>query len=204
MKLNKSSVAAICVLAVMLICWFAIEKMSVEDKYNNEGARSEIISLERGETQEIAFKNSEEDFTLVNKGGSYFIKESNVEADVQAVSQVLDNILKIDGKLLEKKCSDIAQYGLDTPKAVVSFTAKGEKTTLTLGNLTPAETEYYLMNDDGDVYSIYTNAGTALLSRRWQFMDLTLFTSAYDDISTVSVKGENSFSAERKRREPGK
>lgn len=198
MKRYGSSIAALCILAVMLICWFAADRMKTENKFNKEGERCEIISLERADIEEISFKNPEEDFTLVNNGDSFVIKERNVEADAAAVSRTLDSILKIDGKLLAESCADTAQYGFDKPKAVVDFKTRGGNITLMLGNLTPAETEYYLMDDDGNLYSIYTSAGSGLASKRWQFADLTLFTSVYGDIDEVSVSGEDGFSAERK------
>lgn len=188
MKQYRSSITAACILTVMLLCWFAADRMSVENKYNKEGARSEIINFELTDIKEIVFENYDESFTLVNNGGSFYIKERNVEADAQAVNLTLDSILKIDGKLLSENCRDVAQYGLDNPKAVVSFRTQEKDVTLTLGNLTPAETEYYLMSG-GDVYSIYTSAGIGLASKRWQFMDLTLFTSDYDDVEEVSVNG---------------
>lgn len=197
MKQYKSSVIAACILAVTLICWFAADRMSIESRYNKESARTEIISLERNDIKEISFENSDEQFTLVNNGTSFVIKERNTEADEAAVELMLENILKIDGKLIAENCKATAQYGLDTPRSVVIIRTQKKDVTLTLGNLTPAETEYYLMNDDGDVYSIYTSAGSGLSCERWMFMDLTIFTSDYDDIKIVSVSGENGFSAEK-------
>lgn len=197
MKRYKSSVIAVCILAITLICWFYVGRMSVENKYNRESARTEIINLKRTDIEEIEFNDFEEQFTLVNNGTSFVIKEGNTAADEQSVNRVLDNILKIDGKLLSEDCKNVAQYGLDKPKCVVCFRTQKEDVTLTLGNLTPAETEYYLMDGSGDVYSVYTSVGSGLSSQRWMFMDLTLFTSDYDDINEVSVNGENGFSAKK-------
>lgn len=197
MKKYRSSVIAASILLIMLICWFAVDRISVENKYNKDSARTEIINLEQTDIEEVVFENPEEKFTLVNNGTYFVIKERNIKADDYAVNSMLENILKIDGKLLVRNCKDIAQYGLDNPKSVVSVKTHEKYVTLTLGDLTPAETEYYLMDDNGDIYSIYTSAGSGLDSKRWQFMDLTLFSVAYDDVKTVLVNSENEFSAGR-------
>ena len=67
MKKYRSSVIAACILIVMLICWFTIDKISVKNKYNKEGERTEIINLEQADIEEIVFENSGEKFTLYFK-----------------------------------------------------------------------------------------------------------------------------------------
>lgn len=197
MKKYRSSLIALLVLVFVLICRLAVGGIRTEKKYNIEGEKAEIINILPSDIEEIDFKNSEEDFTLVHKNDSFTIKEREAETDKNAAVQLLNDILKIEGRLLEENCKDAAQYGLDSPKAAVIYKAAGENITLKIGNLTPAETEYYIMKNDSSVYSIYSSVGSRLLSKKWQLMDLTLFECRYSDIKAVSVNGKNSFSAEK-------
>ena len=197
MKKYKSTVIALSVLAFMLICRLAVGEIKVERKYNIEGEKTSIIDILPADIEEIDFENQEENFTIVHKNNSFYIKDRETETDKNAAELLINDILKIEGRLLAENCKDTAQYGLDTPKAAVSFRASRGNITLKIGNLTPAETEYYIMSDDGSVYSIYSNVGSRLLSRKWQLMDLTLFHSKYSDIASVSVSGQNGFSAKK-------
>ena len=114
------------------------------------------------------------------------------------MGKLLESILKIDGTLLAEDGANAAEYGLDAPKAVVRFKTKNKgEITVSVGNPTPAETEYYAMDGGGRIYSVYTEAGNALLTKRWQLMNLDVFSSNYEDISAVSVVGHNAFDAEK-------
>lgn len=197
MKNYRSLIIALSVLAFMLICRLAVGGIKVENKYNREGERAEIINILPSDIEEIDFENSEENFTVVHENNAFCIRERENETDKNALDQLISDISKIDGRLLTENCKDAAQYGLDRPKAAVRFTTADKDITLMVGNLTPAETEYYVMTDVGSVYSVYSSVGSRLLSKRWQFMDLTLFTGNYNDITSVSVNGQNGFFAEK-------
>ena len=67
-----------------------------EKKYNIEGEKAEIINILPSDIEEIDFKNSEEDFTLVHKNDSFTIKEREDVTDKNAAVQLLNDILKIE------------------------------------------------------------------------------------------------------------
>ena len=197
MKMYKGSVIALSVMILMLIFRLAVGGIKVDRKYNVEGERTAITDISLEEVDKIDFENSDDSFTIVRENNSFYIKDRKSETDKNEAEKLVNDILRIDGRLLEKDCKDTAQYGFENPKASVRFYVGGKSTAVKIGNLTPAETEYYVMADDGSVYSIYSSGGSRLLSRKWQLMDLTLFTGGYSNITAVSVNGQNSFSAEK-------
>lgn len=197
MKMYKGSVTAVAVMVLALIFRLAVGGIKVDKKYNVEGERTAITDISLEEVEKIDFENPDENFTIIRENNSFYVKDRKSETDKNAAQKLVSDILRIDGRLLERNCKDTAQYGFDTPKASVRFHVGGKSTALKIGNLTPAETEYYVMADDGSVYSIYSSVGSELLSRKWQLMDLTIFTGGYSNIMTVSVNGKNSFSAEK-------
>ena len=171
MKMYKGSVTALTVMVLALIFRLAVGGIKVDKKYNVEGERTAITDISLEEVEKIDFENSDDNFTIIRENNSFYVKDRKSETDKNAAQELVNYILKIEGRLLERNCKDTAQYGFDNPKASVRFYVGGKSTALKIGNLTPAETEYYVMADDGSVYSIYSSVGSKLLSRKWQLMD---------------------------------
>lgn len=196
MKNYRTSIIAAVILVVCLAMWFVADSLHVEKKYNTNGEREKIVAINRNDLKSIEFENSDESFVLIRKDGKFTVDNRITETDENAAAQLLDNILEIDGRLIQKSCSDTGTYGLDTPAAKVTYTENnGKKTVLALGSLTPAKTEYYLLNGDGSLYSIYMGKGNRLSTKRWQLMNTAVFGMSYETLAGIRVEGQNSYTA---------
>lgn len=194
----KSSVAAAAVLVVCIAAWFAVRGIDGGNSYNKEKNTDSVIAFDTNEIEKIEFENHEDSFALVQKDGA-LVLEGESETNKQSSAQILQNLLKISGRLIREDCpqSELRQYELDAPLAKVTFGTKSETVVLSLGAEPPARTERYVLRDDGSVFSIYTGGADALNSKKWQFMDLNLPDFKYEDICEAELDGENAFKAKK-------
>lgn len=196
MRKYKGSIIAAAVLALCLAGWFAVSRMESSNRYNTETERGDAVNIGRDKIKMIEFESADDDFTLEQKDGKILL-DGRDEIDEKTSEQLLKSLLKIDGRLIAENCSDddLAQYGADNPAARVRYITENGETALSLGKATPSKTEYYVIRDDGAVFSVYMGSANALGTKRWQFMDMKLFSLPYEDIAEIKVEGSNAFTA---------
>lgn len=150
-----------------------------------------LADFDAQEINGIEFNNEEYSWKLVNDGS--FVVEGNRKTDETAVNLLLGNLLYFDGKLIAKQ-ADKKIYGLDKPLASVTYTEKnGNKTTFYLGNKTSPGTEYYVSDENGNIYTVYTEIGDAIQSERYEVEDSFILGIDYDNLRKIEVGGELPF-----------
>lgn len=130
----------------------------------------------------------DENFTLKNSGNGWEIADMNVSTDEMSVNNYLSSMFNLKGKLIARSRSDLSEYGLDLPRISAEYVFRnGNSRKLYLGNKTPPQTEYYLADEEGNVYTIYTADGDLICSDVSSLADTFIYGIDYDDIQTITV-----------------
>lgn len=196
MRKYKSSIIALSVLLICILAYFAVDNMSGKN-HNTDKNRETVLSIKESDIQAIEFENSDESFVLKKENGKFSVAGEKAAMNENEITQLIKSISEIDGRLISENCTDKSVYGLDSPTAAVKIVTKSGAREILLGALTPAQTEYYVLSDDGGLYSVYKGAGSAIATKKWQLIDTSLFSAKYEDITKIAVEGENSYTAER-------
>jgi hypothetical protein len=110
-------------------------------------------SIESSDIAELTIKAESGDRTTVKKEGEHWqivspIQTSAAESDVIAAASAIANIDVV--RVIDEAPTDLAQYGLASPRVEVEFKSAGEKPsgTLLLGSKTPTGSNVYAMKGD--------------------------------------------------------
>ncbi|MEZ5293063.1 MAG: DUF4340 domain-containing protein [Vicinamibacterales bacterium] len=102
-----------------------------------------------------------EELRVVAKGDTTVLKKTDgtwrlvepvaTDADQSDVTSLLGSLTGLEiNREVDPKATDLAQYGLSSPKADITFTAKGGVTgRIRLGDQTPTGSDLYAVKDDG-------------------------------------------------------
>ncbi len=151
-----------------------------------------------GKTEELVLSAREETDTesieITNSGGMYIIERSggtgtdgsilwtiddisSAPLNSSSLSAAVDNAVNFEAKEYAEEVSDsseLAKYGLDSPKAVVKakFT-DGTEFTFSIGNDVPnSTTAVYVTSDGKKVYTAYKSRTDRYLGNVYSFVDL--------------------------------
>lgn len=181
---------AIFVIIPLLLVLLAVG-LSFTDNKENAEVRVQLVAVDPANLAGIRFENPKENWQLVNNDG--WKVENSDKTDATTVEKILDTLTDIDGKLIDEEVSDV-KYGLTPPEATVTLIEKnGKETVLSVGNKTPAGTEYYIADADGKVYTIYTEKGNVLKSKRYQAEDSFILGVEYVNLHRIEVGGKKPF-----------
>ena len=101
------------------------------------------------------------------------------------------NINARDAVAIRPSGDQLAQYGLDKPQSVLTFTYKSVSYTISLGNYDEEEACYYAMKEGVDV--VYRLSETAAPWAKYQYTDMLstlLFMADIKDVASVSIQGQ--------------
>ncbi len=179
----------IAVFIVILICTVIV---LLPDKKMNSNDRVMIVDFIEEDLSEIKMDNTEQPYSLVNNDG-WFVKDSSSSLD-EPIKNMLADILSFDGILVGSDIADASEYGINEDSLRMTYIDKNnESVSFTLGNKTPSGTEYYIADDNNDVYAIYTAPGDALKTKKYLLEDSYILGIEYEDISKITVEGEGPF-----------
>ena len=110
-------------------------------------------SIESGDIAELTIKAENGDRTTVKKEGDHWqivspIQTAAAESDVIAAASALANMDSV--RVVDEAPTDLAQYGLASPRVEVEYKAAGEKPSgkLLIGSKTPTGSNVYAMKGD--------------------------------------------------------
>jgi hypothetical protein len=110
-------------------------------------------SIESSDIAELTIKAENGDRTTVKKEGDHWqivspIQTAAAESDVIAAASALANIDAV--RVVDEAPTDLAQYGLASPRVEVEYKASGEKPSgkLLIGSKTPTGSNVYAMKGD--------------------------------------------------------
>ncbi len=190
MKINKVIILLICFLVAMGAgCYLVYRNI---DKATPEEI---VLSFDENEIKEINVKEKDGDFSWVRAGNSWTIVGETKDMNTTAILNYISEILKIHGRKIDTKIESPADYGLDNPLVEIEYVLKdGTKTTVKLGNPTHAQTEYYMSDDENNLYVIYSSAGVEMKRRATEFYDTLICSIAHESIVKIDVSSDNGFS----------
>lgn len=189
MRFKNVIILLICILAIMGAGCYVVYR-----NINKAPAEEIALSFDEDEIKEINVKEKDGDFSWVKKDNVWTMTDVSKDMNATAISNYMYEILKIHGRRIDTKIDDPADYGLDNPLVEIEYVLKnGTKTTVKLGNPTPAQTEYYMSDDKNNLYVIYSSAGTEMKRRAMEFYDTLICSIPYESIVRIDVKGDNAF-----------
>lgn len=178
---------------IILVALIAISVIVSMPDNTRENQRVWLADFESGDLKGIDFV-TEDGVWGVEYDGEWKVKDSE-KTDKVALDNLLSSILKFDAKLIAENNGAADEYGITDKSVRVEYEKKnGERKVFVLGNKTPPETEYYLMDEDKNIYSIYSEVGDAFRYRKYRVEDSFVFGKEYEELSRIDVDGNPSFS----------
>ncbi len=218
MKKYKGLIVSAGVLAVVLIAYFIITTIPEDTGDNFELDESTSIP-EVNHLVQVEYENLKSVAVDVENGYTINAEQTMVEDDAGEEQTVMEyslaepkDVAYLSGSFEEAAyaLSNItidsepvatdnhAEYGLDSPVAVITVTHTDGTTTYEVGDLAPGESDYYAkLADNDEIWLIPSSAVEYALNGEWQFRDKLLFSfSEGEEYSAVET-----FKLERKGQE---
>lgn len=203
MRLYRNAIILVVVLALLIGGYVVLSKKKGSDTTGAATTTTQtinILSVDSAKVNGVSIKNKDSllDFS---KGKTDWILKSPVglKTNKDQISGLVSGITSLTAeKLIEEKSTNLGQYGLDNPVVEIVVSTSDNKTqTLGLGNKTPTQDGYYLVDKGSSkVYTIYSYSGDQFLDAKNQIRDKTLFTLAADEKTGV-VKDVTGVSMDR-------
>jgi hypothetical protein len=193
MKLRGLIVAGVVLAGLSGALYWSNHHKPADTTEASADAQPKILALQEADISKFDLKkNGAEQVGLErNSAGKWRIASpTSLAADENAVSSLLGTFSSLNSqRLVEEKASNLAPYGLDTPKLEVDFTKKDNKTQkLLLGDDSPAGNGAYAKLDgDPRVFTIPTYDKTSIDKSANDLRDKRLLTIDSDKISQVEL-----------------
>lgn len=186
--MTKKSIIFLSILVALIAVSVVLSRPA--DKRDN--GRVQLVDFESGDLKGIDFV-AEDGSWGVEYDGEWKVKESD-KTDKIALDNLISSLLSFDAKLISEDTDAAEEYGITEKSVRVEYEEKnGKKTAFVLGNKTPPETEYYLMDNEGLIYSVYSEVGDAMKYRKYRVEDSFVYGKEYEEISRIEVDGNPPF-----------
>jgi hypothetical protein len=193
MKLRGLIVAAIILAGLTGTLYWSNHRKPVDTTEASAEAPPKILAVKEADISKFDLKKNgaEQVGGERNSAGQWHITSPTaLGADQSAVSSLLGTFSSLNSeRLVEDKASNLAPYGLDSPKLEVDLTDKGNKTQkLLLGDDTPAGSGIYAkLEGDPRVFTIPKYDKTSIDKSANDLRDKRLLTIDSDKVSQVDV-----------------
>jgi len=147
----KSTIALLVVLiGLVAYIYFIDSKKPASDAPE---AKAKAFTVDADQIEEIHIKPASGDASRVQKanGTWQLVEPEKAEADQGQVSNAATSLATLEiNRVVDENPSDLSQYGLNPPKAEITFRAKGQKDTrqLLLGEKTATGSDLYAKTPD--------------------------------------------------------
>lgn len=108
--------------------------------------RDKVFSVEADAIDEVTIRSESGDTTTAKKSGTEWkiVSPSETAADATEISGITTNLSTVEQqRLIEENPSNLADFGLATPRVEVAFKAGGQEHRLLIGNKTPTGSDLY-------------------------------------------------------------
>jgi Domain of unknown function (DUF4340) len=193
MKLRGLIVAAIILAGLTGTLYWSNHRKPVDTTEASAEAPPKILAIKEADISKFDLKKNgaEQVGGERNSAGQWHITSPTaLGADQSAVSSLLGTFSSLNSeRLVEDKASNLAPYGLDSPKLEVDLTDKGNKTQkLLLGDDTPAGSGIYAkLGGDPRVFTVPKYDKTSIDKSANDLRDKRLLTIDSDKVSQVDV-----------------
>lgn len=203
MKIYRNAIILVVVIALLGGAYYFISKnKKPADSTTNTSDTIKVLDYTTDKIVQVTLENSEGTFVIGKKDTNWVLTSpSDFKADSSKLSSIVINALSvIADKVVEEDAKNLSQYGLDKPVQITLKLNDGTEKTLQIGSMTPTKDGYYMkLKDSNKVYGVGTYTAEALLVKRLDMKDKTLYTLKAEDIISVSMdrKGANVFKAQK-------
>lgn len=166
------------------------EESSVKAALNSA---PKILSLNQPDIAQISIQHfAQQPIELVkDQSGTWQITQPiPLAANQEAVSTLLSSLSSLDSdRLIEDKVSDLAQYGLDSPRLALNVKLKNKQSQkLLIGDRTPTGNSYYAMlAGDPRLFTLATYNESSLDKSANDLRDKRLITADFDKVSQIDL-----------------
>lgn len=192
--MKRSTVVIVVLIAVLFVAGYGALKQSLN---GGTETRDVIVNITQEDIVCVEVLHEDESYTLIKENG-WRMKEVEQPLLSGAVNDYFNKTLPMEGKRIEYP-SEPSVYGITEDATQVVYTLKnGKKKTIVLGNKTPSETEAYVSDDEGNIYTVYTLVSNALSNRMYHFLDDYIVGFAYEDLSRLVIRNPSGESILRR------
>ncbi len=147
------SVAVIALLAGAYIWVINIPEKEADTPGTETTSTVSVYEMNVAGIEKIYIKNPQAEYTIVQLNGGYTIKGyENIEFSMQTLANA---IVAFANPIAEREIeiSDISEYGVDNPSAVITVYADGKENTICIGNKMAGGEGYFILHkESGKVY----------------------------------------------------
>ncbi len=198
-KRGMRLVVAAAALIVLVGAYFVVKTVNASQKPKTTGTAVKIEDLQQDQVESVLLKTAESSLLLKRNGGKLApetpypmtIDQSAVERILGNVTNVYAERVVIDAAAAKKSAPDLASFGLDQPRSVVTVKLKsGEPVVYHVGNQTPSKNSYYFQKvGDPRVLTLDTYSAQSMMLTLADLRDHTL--PSIDDQKLVYIRIDN-------------
>jgi hypothetical protein len=205
MKLYRNAIILVVVIALLGAGYYFISKNKkpADSTGDTSTETIKVLDYTTDDITQVTLENSEGTFVIGKKDTNWVLNSpTDFKADSSKLSSIAINATSvIADKVVEEDAKDLTIYGLDKPiQVTLKLKKDGSEKTLQIGSMTPTKGGYYMkLKDSSKVYVVGTYTAEALLVKRLDMKDKTLYTLKSEDIISVSMdrKGANVFKSQK-------
>lgn len=163
----------------------------VDSKKSDAEVKEKVFAVAADAVEELRIVSKGDTSVLKKTDGTWKLVEPlATDADGSQVSSLVDSLTSLElNRQVDPKATDLAQYGLASPKADITFTAKGGvKGRVRLGDQTPTGTDLYAVKDDDSrVFLVSTFAETNLMRSAFDLRDKRVLRFERDKVDGLEI-----------------
>lgn len=194
-SLSRAFIVALALLALAALALFAtnfINPKTNEGETNNATTPSShlILEVSSEELLTINVKSADQEFTLNKDGSTYSVAGlTGFTLDQTKASSLAGGVTYLYGYDVAESASNLADYGLDTPRATVAATYKdGSTKTLLIGSDAPSGSKTYVKFADApNIYTVYTSSASKYLATLSSLHIIPAWQFAAEDVAAMEL-----------------
>lgn len=163
----------------------------VDSERPDTEAKAKVFAVEADAIEELRVVAKGDTSVLRKTDGAWKLTAPlATDADDNEATALANNLSSLEVvREVDPKASDLAQYGLATPRADISFTAKNNVTgRLRLGDTAPAGSEMYAAKgDESRVFLVAASAETSLVRSAFDLRDKRVLRFERDQADGVEI-----------------
>ena len=153
--------------------------------------REKVFSVETDAIDEITIRAESGDATTVKKTGETWqiVQPATLEPDPSEIAVITSNLVNLEiQRVIDENPSDLAEFGLATPRAELTFKAGGQEHKILLGRKTPPGTDVYVkLANQPRVFLVPSYIEASFSRTTFDLRDKTVLKFDGDAVDTVTI-----------------
>ena len=154
-------------------------------------ARDRVFAVEADKIEEVTLTSDKGERTTLRRAGEAWqiVAPVQAAADAAETSGLATNIANLEiQRVIEEEASDLAQFGLESPRMTVAFKAGGEERQLLLGSKTPPGSDMYArLGDSRRVFLVPSYLESTFNRSPFELRDKTALKVEADKVDTIEI-----------------